>query len=404
MNTLFSIPVALIAALPAVCCMVQAQEKEFPSLTPEQKTLTADFHASLPELIEALQAAAAALRCISNTASADEAVPAIRRVSRAEAKVMAAAEKLTAGGVNVEQLYLEENLADTLSTIPSAAYNKLVQQELAEGCHGSVLLYLALAEDTNTYTEKQLHAQLTDTDKADLQQVTHTLNLLAEIAPISHWRPKEDEFVKAYDQSCAAAERLQQKPHTAMLLRRLLEQHYEALHELCNNSFHNNGDLEERFILRPDNYLGRYYSRQGLAHYFSLKAHGWDMTVGSGEKIYQRLIDRAWQEAAPRLAAYRRKHDLGKGDGRSPETAFQLPAGVKDNRGDYSEFVNAFTKDVFGERHLPCAYQYGDMVYEGKLVIYGLVNIGRTGNRNLNNDPILVMPCYFYAPLKKNEQ
>jgi len=53
MNTLFSIPVALIAALPAVCCMVQAQEKEFPSLTPEQKTLTADFHASLPELIEA---------------------------------------------------------------------------------------------------------------------------------------------------------------------------------------------------------------------------------------------------------------------------------------------------------------------------------------------------------------
>lgn len=394
MNKRFSTATVLATCMAVLCCPAPAEEKEAEPLTEAQKELAAGFHAALPELISALHAATAELSKLRDTAGADAAATAIRRVSAAEAQVMAAAEKLTSSGASVDSLYHEAELARALSSIPSAAYNKQVQQVLAAGCHGSVRLYLALAEDTTTYTAEQLAAQLTPADRADLQQIEDVLKQLREISPVSHWRPLEDAFVQSFDASLPAAVRLEQKPLTAMLLRRLLEQYGEHLFELCQHSFHSNGDLEERFVLHPENYIGRYYSQRALLQYFRFRGQEWN------SELYHRLGKPLWEAAAPRLADFRKKYDLGKGDGRTPETAFDIPEGVT----DYKEFVNTFTREVFGERHLYCEFRYGDIAPNGRLVIYGLVNAGRTGNRNMNNDPIIAMPCYFNADKKETPQ
>jgi hypothetical protein len=239
-------------------------------------------------------------------------------------------------------------------------------------------------------------APLSQEDKEVLQRVETLMQQLKEIAPVSHWRPLEKEFIRQYDALLPSVQRLQQNPHGAMELRRILEQNSGILTELCNHQFHSNGGMEERFLVQPDSFLGAWYSSRGLAEYFHHRLFLWN------DSLARQYGDAIWKEAEPQLAGVRQKYVLGTGDGRTPETAFDIPSDVKP--ADYVAFANEVTRAIFGSRHLPGEPRHSTLTRTGRQVICGLVNVGRRGDKNMFNDPVLVMPCYFYVNPGKEEQ
>lgn len=354
-------------------------------LSAEQQTLVQHFHSAVSTLGETMNQARTALKAATDTAGADAAAPAVTSVCQAENGVSNTAAKLTEAGLSVSVLYNQGNLAKAISSLPIAAYNADIQSALANGCHGSLKLYLAIMG--GTCTEAALQDTLSEQDKADLAAVEHALSAIEPICPVSHWRPLEDEFVKRFDASVPAAERLQQRPLTAMLLHSLLEKHSKWIFELANQEFHHNGDMEERFLLRPQNYIGRWYERRSFDDYFYRCADALDLNSATprGKAI--------WEAAAPRLAELRKKYNLGTGDGRTRETAFDIPAEIKP--GEFKRFVNEVTQELFGERALHSNLRWSSLGKNGRRVVHGIILVGRPGNRNRNNDSHTIMPCYF---------
>lgn len=381
MNAARNICASLLLGASLLCLTSWAEEE----LTPEQRVLVENFHRPVSTLGEAMNTARTALKGISDTAGADAAAPAVSAVIRAEKEVSEAAARLTEAGLNVSSLYKKGQLAKAISSLPIAAYNADIQATLANGCCGSVKLYLTITG--TSATDEQLHNTLNEQNKADLAAVEHALSAIEPICPVSHWRPLEDEFVKRFDASVPAAERLQQRPLTAMLLHSLLEKHSKWIFELANQEFHHNGDMEERFLLRPQNYIGRWYERRSFDDYFYRCADALDLNSATprGKAI--------WEAAAPRLAELRKKYNLGTGDGRTRETAFDIPAEIKP--GEFKRFVNEVTQELFGERALHSNLRWSSLGKNGRRVVHGIILVGRPGNRNRNNDSHTIMPCYF---------
>lgn len=92
-----------------------------------------------------LQDAVAVLESINSTEMTDAGIHSIEQVLPAQEHLVACIQKLANEGWTPTRLYDEANLANILHTLPIEYYNRLVQQELADGCHGSVKLYLALS-------------------------------------------------------------------------------------------------------------------------------------------------------------------------------------------------------------------------------------------------------------------
>lgn len=374
----------------SLCWNIQAEPEPEP-LSAEQQVAVQGFRESLSALSKALEVCTPALNSVADTETASAAVPLVQQVSRAELLVKSAADKVSASGVDVELFYQLGGLDALLSSVPLAAYNDAVRKVVAAGCGGSLSLYAAVMEQD---TGKDVPLSLED--KEVLQQVKTLMQQLKEIAPVSHWRPLESEFIRQYDALLPAVQRLQQNPYGAMELRRILEQNSDALNELCNHQFHSNGGMEERFLVQPDNFLGAWYSARGLAEYFHHRLFLWN------DSLARQYGDAVWKAAEPQLAGVRQKYALGAGDGRTPETAFDIPGDVKP--ADYVSFVNEVTQAIFGSRYLPGEPRHSTLTRTGRLVICGLVNVGRSGNKNKYNDPVLVMPCYFYADSGKEVQ
>lgn len=388
MNVARYICATLMLGGPLLCCTCRAEEP----LTQEQQALIEDFHKVLPALCEAMNAARKALKEAADTAGADAAALFIDTVSRAEQQVSEAAARLTATGLSVSSLYKQGELAKAISSLPIAAYNADIQSTLARGCHGSVKLYHAITGATGT--GEQLQSGLSEQDKTDLAEIEQVLASIKAICPVSHWRPLEQEFVRRFDASLPAAGRLQQRPLTTMLLHRLLEQNARWLYQLGNEEFHHNGDLEERFLLHPQNYIGQWYSQRAFSNYFYRRADALDLNSATprGKAI--------WDAAEPRLAELRKKYDLGPGNGRTRETAFDIPAEIKPE--DFKRFVNEVTRELFGERALPSNLRWSSVGKNGRSVVHGLIMVGRPGNFNRDNDSHTIMPCYFNLERKEN--
>lgn len=382
--------VSVAAMVCSLCWNIQAEPEPEP-LSPEQQVAVQNFRESLSALSQALVVCTPALNSVKDAETAAVAVPLVQQVSRAESLVKSAAEKVSASGVDVDRFYQLGGLDALLSAVPVAAYNAAVRKVLVAGCCGSLSLYAAVMEQ-----KPGNDIPLSQEDKEILQQVETLMQQLKEIAPVSHWRPLETEFIRNYDSLLSAVQRLQQNPHGAMALRRILEQNSSVLNELCNHQFHGNGGMEERFLVQPDSFLGAWYSARGLAEYFHHRLFLWN------DSLARRYGDAVWKEAEPQLASVRQKYALGTGDGRTPETAFDIPGEVKPV--DYVAFVNEVTRAVFGSRYLPGEPRHSTLTRNGRQVICGLVNVGRSGDKNMYNNPVLVMPCYFYVDSGKEER
>lgn len=335
-----------------------------------------------------------ALKAASDATGADAAAPAIAAVCMAEDEVSETAAKLTEAGLSVSKLYKQGNLAKAISSLPIAAYNADIRSALANGCHGSLKLYQAITGTTSSTAPMQ--DSLSEQDKADLAEIEQVLASIEAICPVSHWRPLEHEFVRRFDASLPAAARLQKRPLTTMLLHRLLEQHSQWLYQLGNREFLHNGDLEERFLLHPQNYIGQWYEARAFSNYFYGRADALDLNSATprGKAI--------WDAAEPRLAELRKKYNLGPGNGRTRETAFDIPAEIKPE--DYKRFVNEVTQELFGERAMPSSLWSSSVGKNGRVVVHGLIMVGRPGNFNRDNDSHIIMPCYFNLNRKEDEK
>jgi len=390
MNAALNICSLIMAGAVLLCQPVRAED----TLPPEQQALVQHFHSTVSTLGEIMVQARTALKAATDTAGADAAAPAVAAVCQAENAVSETAAKLTGAGLSVSTLYKQGNLAKAISSLPIAAYNADIQSALANGCHGSLKLYLAITG--GTCTEAALQDTLSEQDKADLAEIERVLVSIKEICPVSHWRPLEQEFVQRFDASLPAAERLQKRPLTTMLLHRLLEQNAQWLFRLANKEFHHNGNMEERFLLHPQNYIGQWYEARAFSDYFYRKADSLDLNSATarGKAI--------WDAAEPRLVELRKKYDLGPGDGRTRETAFDIPAEIKPE--DYKRFVNEVTQALFGERAMPSSLWSRSVSKNGRYVVHGLIMVGRPGDLNRNNDSHIIMPCYFNLNRKENEK
>lgn len=381
MNAARNICTSLLLGASLLSLTCQANEDP----TPEQQVLIDHFHRPVYTLGEAMNTARTALQKITDAATADATAPLVSAVIQAENAVSEAAARLAEAGLSVSSLYQKGQLAKAISSLPVAAYNADIQATLANGCYGSVRLYLAITG--KSATNEQLQASLSEQDKADLATVEHALSAIEAICPVSHWRPLEDEFVKRFDASRSAAARLQQHPLTAMMLHSKLEKYARWLQELANREFLHNGDLEERFLIHPQNYIGQWYERRAFDDYFYRGADALNLNSATprGKAI--------WDAAEPRLAELRKKYNLGTGDGRTRETAFDIPAEIKPE--EFKRFVNEVTKELFGERALPSNLRWSSLGKNGRRVVHGIILVGRPGNRNRDNDSHTIMPCYF---------
>ena len=381
MNAARTICSIIMSGAALLCQHVEAEDP----LSAEQQTLVQHFHSAVSTLGETMNQARTALKAATDTAGADAAAPTIAAVCQAENEVSSSAAELTSAGLSVSQLYTQGNLAKAISSLPIAAYNADIQSTLAKGCHGSLKLYLAITG--GTCTEAALQDTLSEQDKADLAEIEHVLSSIKEICPVAHWRPLEQEFVQRFDASLPAAERLQKRPLTTMLLHRLLEQNAQWLYRLGNREFLHNGNLEERFLFHPQNYIGRWYEARAFDYYFYLQADALELNSATprGKAI--------WDAAEPRLAELRKKYDLGPGNGRTRETAFDIPANIKPE--EYKDFVNEVTQALFGERAMHSNLWSRSVGKNGRYVVHGLIMVGRPGDHNRNNDSHIIMPCYF---------
>lgn len=364
------------------------------ALPPEHLALVHQFHNTISTLGETMNQARTALKAASDATGADAAAPAIAAVCMAEDEVSETAAKLTEAGLSVSKLYKQGNLAKAISSLPIAAYNADIRSALANGCHGSLKLYQAITGTTSSTAP--LQDSLSEQDKADLAEIEQVLASIEAICPVSHWRPLEHEFVRRFDASLPAAARLQKRPLTTMLLHCLLEQHAQWLYQLGNREFLHNGDMEERFLLHPQNYIGQWYEARAFSNYFYGRADALDLNSATprGKAI--------WDAAEPRLAELRRKYNLGPGNGRTRETAFDIPAEIKPD--DYKRFVNEVTQELFGERAMPSSLWSSSVGKNGRVVVHGLIMVGRPGNFNRDNDSHTIMPCYFNLNRKENEK
>lgn len=380
---------ALLLGIPLLCHICRAED----TLTPEQQERIETFHQMIPHLSQAMHQARAALQNARDTAGADAAAPAVAAVSQAEKQVSEAAAGLTAAGLGVTRLFRHGGLAKAITSLPIEAYNTELRTALAAGCHGSVALYLAITEDTRPYTAEQLQAELSEQERTDLAAVEKALAAVGPICPVSHWREKEDEFVRLFDASVPAAERLQQRPPGALLLHQLLEKYSKDLYDLANREFLHNGDLEERFLLSRQNYIAHWYSQRAFNDYFYRRAdaHERNCTTPRGKAI--------WDAAAPRLAELRRRYDLGPGDGRTRETAFEIPAEIK--REDFKRFVNEVTRELFGDRALYSNLSSSWPGTNGREVMHGLILVGRHDDPRRLHEGHIIMPCYFNIDRKE---
>ena len=350
------------------------------------------FRTQAEQMSRALYTANAALEAAHNTDSADAAAPLVLAVQEEHALMTAAAQAMEQAGATVTDLYGKGKLRQILRRLPIGRYNDLHHELLAKGCHGSVRLYLALTGRSSQFCEEQINAPLSEADTATLHRVAKLMELLRSNTNPREWKTEPDfarKLLALIDSAQPGIAAMQHSPAALMQFDALAEAARPHLQLLYERSFYELGDLEERLMRRPDNFLADLYSDYYRRTYFDRRAH-----ITNHPSI-RKLIQSRWEAAAPALAEFRKKYDLGQGDGRTPETAFTFPPHI--NRSNYIAFLNEFAQSVFGEDAL---YVQTPLQQEqnkfGKRIVRALAYGGRLPEPQLNE--IHLINCYFYLP------
>lgn len=377
----------VLAALAALSFATAQQKDMLPY--PEQ---LAAFRAQAEQLGKALYAANAALEAAQETAGAHAAAPLVLAVHAENARMSTVTRELEQAGATVTELFSKGKLRQTLRHLPIGRFNELRDELLSKKCHGSVQLYLALTNRNAQFSEAQVAAPLNETQSATLRTVSEVFDLLRNNTDMRRWKTEAEfdrKLLALIDKAQPGIEGLQQNPTALMQFDALVVSARPELQLLYERNFYELGDLEERLMRRPDNFFAELYSDYYRKTYFASRYHH------SNNPSIHKLIQSRWEAAAPTLAEFRKKHNLGEGDGRTPETAFSFPPHI--NRSNYLEFLNEFSRCVFGDDAL---YVQAPRIPQqnkfGKRIVWALAYGGRLQEPHLNE--IHLIYCYFYLP------
>ena len=379
MNSLRHIAAAAFLLLAGICSAQNAPAPNQQNVHPLQK--------ATDSLTEKICLGINALEKIQDQASADAAVPAILDIIAEHEKFRA----LVPDEQTIKQLWSQTPLYGHLRKMPAPIYNELLRKELAAGCHGSVKLAMAIAGKHGSFSEEQLSAPLSEQDAATLRQVEE--QVFSQIMQLQKEPKRTDSFLAAVDATQAGVERLQQSPAGLMhwlVLRERYRKEIEAFYRCFRN-----GKLIERFVIQRATYMADFYDDKAHRYFFLFFRENNYL----GEQMRQQL----WADAATRLAAFRTRHQLGGGDGRTPDTAFELPPGLSKN--ERTEYINKVVREVFGEKHLTPAPHTEKMLvnkpgkYSLALRIPVIVGLMPEEGKDYYY-PIITTNVYFYTTEK----
>ena len=275
-----------------------------------------------------------ALEQIKDKASADAAVPVVLDIIAEHEKFRA----LVPDEQTLKQFWSHTPLYGSLRKMPAPIYNELLRQELKAGCHGSAKLAVAIAGKHGSFSEEQLSAPLSEQDAATLHQVEELV--FTQIGLLKKEPKRTDAFLAAVDATQAGVEQLQQSPAGLMHWLALRERYREDIEQFYRCFY--NGKLIERFFIQRATYMADFYSEHAHRYFFLFFRED----RRDGEQMRRQL----WADAAPRLAEFRTKNQLGGGDGRTPDTAFELPPNL--TKSQRTEYINKVVREIFGEKHL----------------------------------------------------
>lgn len=379
---------AILSLFIAICCPALAQQK---APLPYTEQLAA-FHAQAEQMSQALYAANAAMESAHDEATANAAAPLVQAVHRQHALMAATTQSLEQAGATVTELFSKGKLRLSLRHLPMGRYQELKDELLMRGCHGSVRLYLALTHRTTEFSEEQINAPLSEADAATLRAVADVFELLRLNTNQKKWESVENfdtELLALIDKAQPGIDALKQSPAALMQFDAMVITARPHLQLLYERAFYEYGDLEERLMRRPDNFFANLYSEYYRRTYFDRRASH------TNHPDIRKLEANRWDAVAPALTEFRKKYDLGKGDGRTPETAFSFPPHI--NRSNYVDFLNEFSQNIFGEDALFVqAPKIQNRNKFGKPVVYALAYGGRLQGKYLRK--IHLIYCYFYLP------
>ena len=373
------IAIAILLSITGLCPAQEAQQ----SIQQQVE----GFLKATDELATSIRKAINALEGITNKADADAAADAVLAVMQAHEEFRTKIPQ----DVSFKQLWSHTPLYGHIRKMPAALYNELIHKELAECCHGSTKLALAIAGRSGDFCEEQMAAPLSEQDAATLSRVEE--QVFARIKKLSAEPQLADSFLAEVDVTQAGVEQLQQTPAGIMHWLSLKERYRSEIDRF--RSFYGNGKLIERFVLQRSTYIADFYSDDAHRYFFlyyndELPRH----------TEAQAMREKLWKDAAPRLAEFRNAHKLGGGDGLTPDTAFEFPPDLP--RSKYREYINSFVREVFGEQHLTNAPYCNLMPVNkpGKYtvalrvpIIVGMLN--ESGYDYYH--PIIITNAYFYT-------
>lgn len=329
MDYLRHIAIAILLSITGLCPAQEAQQ----SIQQQVE----GFLKATDELATSIRKAINALECITNKADADAAADAVLAVMQEHEEFRTKIPQ----DVSFKQLWSHTPLYGHIRKMPAALYNELIHKELAECCHGSTKLALAIAGRSGDFSEEQMAAPLSEQDAATLSRVEE--QVFARIKKLSAEPQLADSFLAEVDVTQAGVEQLQQTPAGIMHWLSLKERYRSEIDRF--RSFYGNGKLVERFVLQRSTYIADFYSDDAHRYFFLYYNDGVPRHTEA-----QAMREKLWKNAAPRLAEFRNAHKLGGGDGLTPDTAFEFPPDLP--RSKYREYINNFVREVFGEQHL----------------------------------------------------
>lgn len=254
----------------AAVCSVSPAYAAAPDVVRDICTEAEAYAATLTRALEALQQ-------VSTREQADAAAAHIEPVHAAAERMRRHCDRLEASAYSIKQLISREpSVKRALLLIPAVQFTRAVQQELADGCHGSTRLFCALNNTRHQYNDAQLEAPLSEADAATLREAEAAFRALHTLTETYSTRPAQlQKHADAFCQAVRAAQpgipAVRQHPIAAMRLAQLTTRHRTQLERLSMSQFYNNHTLYQLIVTEGNNFISELYTPATLSQHKNRK-------------------------------------------------------------------------------------------------------------------------------------